>query len=115
MFSGGVGGGGIASPAVGAPANATGPLAGTPVPAASSASSVAPASGYGGMGMYPPMMPGAGGEKSERNRDLFPDKRVVLRPAPNTEPVFGEVEKQRRPRGGAKRGEQEEGSGDAKD
>jgi hypothetical protein len=64
------------------------------------------------MGMYPPMMGGRGGanEGSERSKELYPDKRVVLRPVANTEPVFGELERQRRPRG--KRAAQEEG-GDA--
>lgn len=53
------------------------------------------------------MMPGAAGEQRDRNRDLFPDKRVVLRPVANTEAVFGELDnKQRRPR--TKRGQQEQ-------
>ena len=62
------------------------------------------------MGMYPPIMPQQGGQGTERNKDLYPDKRVVLRPVPNTEPVFGELEKQRRPR---KRAAQEEGDSGA--
>jgi len=30
---------------------------------------------------------------------LYPDRRVVWRPVPNTEAVFGELQRERRPRG----------------
>jgi hypothetical protein len=30
---------------------------------------------------------------------LFPDRRVVSRPVPNSEAVFGELPRERRPRG----------------
>ena len=94
------------------PASAVGPVAGTPS-GPSAPAGATPGPGVGGMGMYPPIMPQQGGQGTERNKDLYPDKRVVLRPVPNTEPVFGELEKQRRPR---KRAAQEEGdSGAGKD
>ncbi len=54
--------------------------------------------GMGMGGMYPPMMGPRGGQNDERDKDRDPDKRVVLRPVPNSEPVFGELEKMRRPR-----------------
>jgi hypothetical protein len=50
--------------------------------------------GIGGMGMMPPMMGGMGGRPAERERD-GKDRRVVLRPEPNTEPVFGELDRRR--------------------
>lgn len=48
----------------------------------------------GGMGMMPPMMGGAGRGQGEGEKD-GKDRRVVLRPTPNTEPVFGELERRR--------------------
>ena len=106
---GGGGGGGLLAGGSLGPASAAGPQAGvvTAPPAAPSAS--APAGGYGPMGMYPPMMGGQGGQNTERNKDLFPDKRVVLRPVANTEPVFGALEQELRPR--AKRAQEEDGAG----
>jgi hypothetical protein len=51
-------------------------------------------SGIGGMGMMPPMMGGMGGRPAQGERD-GKDRRVVLRPQPNTEPVFGELDRRR--------------------
>lgn len=108
--SGGGGGPGGALPPVGSPtpASAVGPVAGGPAVSGGSPVAGGP-SGYGGMGMYPPMAGGRGGDDPERRKDLFPDQRVVLRPVPNTEAVFGELESPRRPR--PKRAAQEEGDG----
>lgn len=65
----------------------------------------------GGGGMYPPMMPGAGQgtQNGERDKALYPDKRVVHREVANTEPVFGELERDRRrsPRQRATKDEEE--------
>ena len=76
-----------ASPAVGA-------LPATGVAASS------PSHGGGPMmggGMYPPMAgAGAGAQNGDRDKALHPDKRVAHREVPNTEPVFGELERQRR-------------------
>ena len=109
---GGSGGGspGGPLPSVGspAPASAPGPVAGVS-PVSGAAPMAGGSSGVGGMGMYPPMLGGRGGDDPERRKDLFPDKRVVLRPVPNTEAVFGELETPRRPR--SKRAAQEEGDG----
>ena len=50
-----------------------------------------------GGGMYPPMAgAGQGTQNGERNKELYPDKRVVHREVPNTEPVFGELDRDRR-------------------
>ncbi|MDQ1318815.1 MAG: hypothetical protein QG655_58 [Actinomycetota bacterium] len=50
-----------------------------------------------GGGMYPPMAgAGAGAQNGERDKALYPDKRVVHREVANTEPVFGELERDRR-------------------
>lgn len=58
-----------------------------------------PAAGGGGMGMMPPMM-GGGGRPDDDGRGKYAgeDQRVVLRQTPNTEAVFGEVERTRSPR-----------------
>ena len=111
---GGGAGGGVPMSPVGnpSPASAVGPVVGQPSMPSAAPAATAPVSGMGGMGMYPPMMAGQGTQNPDRNKDLFPDKRVVLRPVPNTEPVFGELEKQRRPR--AKRAAQEEGNSSAR-
>ncbi|MCH9737040.1 MAG: PPE domain-containing protein [Actinomycetia bacterium] len=63
-------------------------------PPATSASS----SGGGRMGgMYPPMMGGAGNSgPKERDKDMYPDRRVVHREIANTEPVLGELEQLRK-------------------
>ena len=75
-----------ASPAIGA---LPGPATSAPAPGGAM---------MGGGGMYPPMMPGAGqgSQNGERDKSLYPDKRVVHREIPNTEPVFGELERDRR-------------------
>jgi hypothetical protein len=106
---GGVGDPG-ALPTAGAamPASSVGPAAGSPTVSTPVAVPGGPA-GVGGMGMYPPMLGGRRGEVQERRKDLFPDKRVVLRPVPNTEAVFGELAAPRRAR--PKRSAQEEGGG----
>ena len=85
------------------------PTISAPAPAAS-----APTPGgamMGGGGMYPPMMPGAGQgtQNGERDKALYPDKRVVHREVANTEPVFGELERDRRrsPRQRATKDEEE--------
>jgi hypothetical protein len=109
-LDGGVGDPGTALPPVGAPMPASnpGPAAGTPTVSTPVAVPSGP-SGVGGMGMYPPMLGGRSGEEQARRKYLFPDKRVVFRPVPNTEAVFGELEPPRRSR--PKRATQEEGGG----
>lgn len=115
---GGPGGGGSpVSPAAPTMAPSTGatPMA-MPAPSGgASTSSGAPVSGGMGMGgMYPPMMGPRGGQNDERDRDHDEDKRVVLRPVPNSEPVFGELEKQRRPRRSTQqKGNADEGNSEA--
>lgn len=108
---GGAGGGGgaglVSSPAVGsspvAPAAPTASLGGGP--ATPTTGSPGMGGGMGG-GMYPPFMgglnPGGDGE-----RDKSGDRRVVLRSVPNTEPVFGELER-KRSSGGRRRTQEEE-------
>ncbi|MCT7367353.1 hypothetical protein [Mycolicibacterium llatzerense] len=95
---GGGGGGGGAppsrpSPAVGPPVG-SGITAGTP--GGGSTSGGGP--GAGGMGMMPPMMGSGMGGKNEEGRKSDDHRRVVLRPVANTEPVFGEVRRERRER-----------------
>ncbi|MBN3458403.1 PPE domain-containing protein [Mycobacterium sp. DSM 3803] len=76
----------------------------------------APASGGMGMGgMYPPMMGPRAGQNDERDKDRDPDKRVVVRPVPNSEPVFGELERKRRPRRSTQqKGNADEGNSEAR-
>ncbi|SHV74279.1 PPE domain-containing protein [Mycobacteroides abscessus] len=68
--------------------------------AASAATGATGATGAGmggGMPFMPPMgMGGQGNDAAQRNKNLYPDKRVVIRPTPNTEPVFGAVERERK-------------------
>lgn len=94
---GGDGGGGAplssSSPAVGPPVG-SGITAGTP----GGGSPGAGGPGAGGMGMMPPMMGAGMGGKNEDGRKPEDHRRVVLRPVPNTEPVFGEVRRERRER-----------------
>jgi hypothetical protein len=111
----GAGGSGGGAPPVSPAAPTMAPSTGaTPMamPAATAgvpAGGGAPASGGMGMGgMYPPMMGPRGGQNDERDKDRDPDKRVVVRPVPNSEPVFGELERKRRPR----RSTQQKGSAD---
>jgi hypothetical protein len=71
-------------------------------PLVSTAATTPGATGAGGMGMYPPMLGHGGrggGDSKERDKRLYPDKRIVVRTVPNTEPVFGELphEPRRRP------------------
>ena len=74
-----------ASPAVGA---LPGPAGNTPAHSAGTMM---------GGGMMPPIAgPGPGAQNGERDKSLYPDKRVVHREVPNTEPVFGELERDRR-------------------
>jgi PPE family len=107
------GGGGGGADAAGGAAQAL-PMAtphGPPPPAVSGpggtfmapaeGAATAPAgAGGGGASAYPPMMgaPGGGDHGAARNIRLFPDRRMVWRPVPNTEAVFGELERERRPR-----------------
>lgn len=97
---GGAGGGG------GAPMSGSSPAVGPPVGSGVSVGSLAagspggtgPAVG-GGMGMVPPMMGGMGG-KNDEDRKSENLRRVVARPVPNTEPVFGEMRREPRRRRG---------------
>jgi hypothetical protein len=102
---GGYDGAGLAgsAPSVSAPAAAPGAgMTGAASPPAGSAASAGGGAGGRMMGMVPPMMGAPGGaNNAERDKDLQTDKRVVHREVPNSEPVFGELERQRqrRPRG----------------
>jgi hypothetical protein len=98
----------MGSPSAASPTAVSGPAASVSLPAEAAATAPAGASG-GGMAAYPPMMGGglgAGDGGGQRDMRLFPDRRVVWRPTPNTEAVFGELKRERRPRG--KRAAQEE-------
>lgn len=92
----GGGGGGAAmsssSPAVG-PSVGSGLTVGSP---ATGGSTGGGPSG-GGLGMMPPMIGGMGGKQDE-GRKSEERRRVVERPMPNTEPVFGEVRRETRRR-----------------
>lgn len=95
---GGDGGGGG-----GAPMSSSSPAVGPPV--GSSLAVGSPATGAptgagpsgGGMGMMPPMMGGMGA-KNDEGRKSEDRRRVVERPMPNTEAVFGEVRRETRRR-----------------
>lgn len=96
--SGGGGGGPItASAQTPLPAaSPTPPVAGGLVTAAAAPGGTGAAMGGGGM-MPPPMMGGGkGNDTAERNKNLYPDRRVVLRHTPNTEAVFGAIERERK-------------------
>lgn len=80
------------SPAVGPPAGSS-----VSVGSPGAATPGGPTMGGGGMGMMPPMMGGMGA-KSDEGRKSEDRRRVVERPIPNTEPVFGEVRRERRRR-----------------
>jgi hypothetical protein len=96
--AGGDGGGGggapvsSSSPAVSAAPTGAGPVVRTPSTGSPAPST--PSGGMGGPAMYPPMMggPGHGNDEGNKSKDK---RRVVMRPVPNTEPVFGEVERKR--------------------
>lgn len=78
----------------------SGPFGGGTIPAEAAGTAAASAAGGGGAGYPPPMMggQGAGGTGAERDMRLFPDRRMVSRPVPNSEAVFGELPRERRPR-----------------
>ena len=87
----GGGGGPVSGPAVSGPVGAVSPSVGTI--AATMSPQAGGIGGAGGMGMFPPMFGGRGaGNQAERNKAK--DRRVVIRPTPNSEPVFGELERQ---------------------
>lgn len=98
--AGGAGDGGAGG---GAPMSSSSPAVGPSVGSGLSVGSPAspgPAGGGpsgGGMGMIPPMMGGMGGKQDE-DRKSEDRRRVVERPMPNTEPVFGEVRRETRRR-----------------
>jgi hypothetical protein len=86
------------------PSSATavsGPAASVGTPAEGAATAAAGGAGVGGMTTYPPMTgaSGAGDGGVQRHTRLFPDRRAVWRPVPNTEAVFGELQRERRSRG----------------
>lgn len=78
----------------------SGPAASVGIAAEGAATAPAAAPEGGGMASYPPMMgaPGAGDGGGHRDMRLFPDRRVVARPVPNSEAVFGELPRERRSR-----------------
>ena len=118
---GGGGGGGLPAGGPSSSVSAAAPGAAISPPASAPPAAPAPAPGrVGGPmmgGMYPPMMGGMGGNNEpERDKDLFPDKRVVHRGHANTEPVFGELEQVRkRPGRRTSSKTQEETDGDTTD
>jgi hypothetical protein len=87
----GVGGAPISSssPAISAAPSAASPSVGTP---ALSAPTGVPATA-GGPGMFGPPMMGGLGRGNDEGRKPNNRRRVVMRPAINSEPVFGEVER----------------------
>jgi hypothetical protein len=97
------GGGGDGGGGGGAPMSSSSPAVGPP--AGSSLAVGSPATGAptgtgmtgGGMGMMPPMMGGMGA-KNDEGRKSEDRRRVVERPMPNTEAVFGEVRRETRRR-----------------
>jgi hypothetical protein len=78
----------------------SGAFGGATIPAEAAGTAAASAAGGGGSAYPPPMMGGQGhgGTGAERDMRLFPDRRVVSRPVPNSEAVFGELPRERRPR-----------------
>lgn len=102
-----------AGPSAPSPTAVSGPAASLLTPAEGAATAPASTTGSGGMSTYPPMMgaPAAGDTGSARDMRLFPDRRMVSRPVPNTEAVFGELPRERRPR--AKRAKPEERTNEA--
>ncbi len=98
------GGGGVASgagpvgaPAVGGVITSASPATGLGGPGFTQAGVGAGAGMGGGYPMMPPFFGGGARPDNERGR-RGKDKRVVLKPVPNTEPVFGAVERPRRRR-----------------
>jgi hypothetical protein len=102
----------VSSPSPPKPTAVSGPAASVGIPAEAAGTAPAGAAGAG-MTTYPPMMGamGAGDGGGQRDMRLYPDRRVVWRPVPNTEAVFGELQRERRPRG--KRAAQEAGTDEA--
>jgi hypothetical protein len=94
----GDGGGGGGAP-MSSSSPAVGPSVGSSLTVGSPATGAPGAGpgGVGGMGMMPPMMGGMGG-KNDEGRKSEERRRVVERPVPNTEPVFGEVRRETRRR-----------------
>jgi hypothetical protein len=90
----------VSSPSSPRPTAVSGPAAIVGAAAEEAATAPAGAAGGGAMATYPPMMgsSGAGAPGDQRNMRLYPDRRVVWRPAPNTEAVFGELQRERRSR-----------------
>jgi hypothetical protein len=91
----------MAGPAPHLPPAVSGPASSFATSAEVAATAPAGSGAIGGGGMpYAPMMGGPGGDLGpQRNAQLFPDRRMVARLVPNTEAVFGELERERRPRG----------------
>lgn len=79
----------------------------------------APTGGRGmgmGGGMYPPMTgAGQGNQPAERDKAMHPDRRVVHRETANTEPVFGELERERKRQPRQRRTQKEESNGEQPD
>jgi hypothetical protein len=90
----------MTSPHLPSAGGVAGPFAGATIPAEAAGTAAASTAGGGGSAYPPPMMggQGAGGTGAERDMRLFPDRRVVSRPVPNSEAVFGELPRERRPR-----------------
>jgi PPE family/PE family len=90
----------MTSPHLPSAGGVAGPFAGATLPAEAVGTAAASTAGGGGAGYPPPMMggQGAGGTGAERDMRLFPDRRMVSRPVPNSEAVFGELPRERRPR-----------------
>ncbi len=110
------GGGGAPVSGAGPAIGQSGPVAAVPAaPLSAPASASAPVGPGGGAmgGMMPPMMGGLGGDHGAAERDKNKDRRVVLRPEPNSEPVFGAVER-KRPTRRTSPGATEKGSNDSK-
>jgi hypothetical protein len=101
-----------AGPAAPSPTAVSGPASSLVTPAEAAATAPASTAGGGGMSPMPPMMgaPGAGDAGAQRDARLFPDRRMVWRPVPNTEAVFGELQRERRPRAKRERAKPADGS-----
>jgi hypothetical protein len=99
---------GVSPPPVSRPSSpspVSGPGANVGIAAEGAATAPAAAVEGGGIGPYPPMMgaSGAGDGGGHRDMRLYPDRRMVARPVPNSEAVFGELQRERRPRARANR------------
>ena len=87
----------VGAPAVGGVITSASPATGLGGPGFTPAGVGAGAGMGGGYPMMPPFFGGGARPDNERGR-RGKDKRVVLKPVPNTEPVFGAVERPRRRR-----------------